>query len=258
MTRFDVPFQGRSWCRFLPAYESPVVRTFTFAGLIILVGFVAALPFKKAPTAGTAQSDATLATGPSTDLAISESAVSFDQLVVFPEPQRQTGGHHREPSPPWGQPSQSVPVESVSSVSGPRPPGRIPSDSQARPRRDLRMPLTYDDLAVPLATPHYVDQRFDAVAKPNPQGPPADVALRSAPKYQAMRVGDESASSLASRSPYQAFDDQPQSILNQTEPAPVRSNRSVEGTLVSGQSRSVETSPSDEPVRVRHWIRQPE
>lgn len=237
------------------------MRTITFAGLIILVGFVAALPYKKAPVPGAAESDSTLATGPLTGLATTNVAPSYDQLVVVSDRQHEGGGYHREPSPLWGQLARSVPLDRVDLVSSAQTPSRIPSDSRARPRRDLRMPLTYDDLAVPLATPHYIDERFEAVAKPEPQQAPR---LQVASKFEAMRVQQDAGDALVNQSPYQSpyqsFDDQPTSILNEPDPRaePVRANKAVPGKLVSDQSRAAEASEPAKPERVRHWIRQPD
>ncbi|SMP75303.1 hypothetical protein SAMN06265222_1199 [Neorhodopirellula lusitana] len=137
------------------------MRTLSFGVLIVLFGFVAALPFRKTPQPGGVQPENVLATGPTTGLTLTDEAVPYDPLLVA-----QDYGPVNGLSMPMPQRSSAGVPSTLASQAGPVGRG-IPSDAVARPRRDLRLPLTYDDLAVPLATPHYVDERFGAVAKPS-------------------------------------------------------------------------------------------
>ena len=271
------------------------MRTLTFGVLIVTVGFVAALPFRKAPTPGTSASENSLATGPTTELTVTDDLPSFDPLLVtrdfgpvndtfngraMPAPERSTAGI------PSSLASQTQPAGNA-----------IPSNAQPRPRRDLRLPLTYDDLAVPLDTPHYVRERFGALAENEPRKNSQARPQTRQPRYESARFGTESQDSRVAASPYQQFDSAPASIL-QREPEPqpvaVKPKRQVSGRLASDSRRDSRTEqtartlnagqprqsaipmselPSQEAFskdvenrvrqnrvrqnRVRHWIRQP-
>lgn len=238
------------------------MRNLTLGILIILGGFVAALPFRRSvPSPSTDAIDSHRATGPSSDLAMTDDAVPFDPLFETP-------GAIRMPQPTHSLPGS--PASLASAMRSPEAPQGIPSDAVARPRRDLRLPLTYDDLAVPLATPHYTDGRFDALTgqQAHDRGTPAvPVADRPGPAmpgpamprpraFEPMRfTSGESRATERAPAPWEMPGNLPESILDdsseaQGDAAPRTAARSV-------STRTVDDPPPSVPSRERHWIRQP-
>ncbi|MCM2369300.1 hypothetical protein [Aporhodopirellula aestuarii] len=268
------------------------MRNLTIGALIIIGGTVAALPFRRAPVeSGPEHNDSLLATGPSSDLAITGESITFEQLFVNPESDPGSANNH-------GQPNQ--PMTLASQAFAPNVPRGIPSDAVARPRRDLRVPLTYDDLAVPLSTPHFTDGRFDALAthqdsraqRNAPAAYPSfdTIANRGSDPnaisrgYEAMRItAGAGPQANQRRAPWEMASDLPQSILADaseraytgsptsespaTVATPAPSTRpqfapqptSVQGRLAS-EARPRESQPevTAQQSRIRHWIRQPE
>ncbi len=265
MKRSNVRFKDEAGFLNLPAHESPAVRNLTFGALVIVVGTVAALPFRRSSVeSDNDQTTSTLATGPASELAISNDSVTYDQLYMTPESTAGTSASHSYGGSPASLASE---FRSADQLRG------IPSGAQPQPRRDLRLPLTYDDLAVPLATPHYSDGRFEALAgqKSGSQRPvPSTDQLANDARFKSLPVTSEPASAAA-RSPWEIASDLPRSILDPAAPpqhTPAKppeqatesaSQGSVVGRLAS-DSRVVEQTV-DKPVaidRPRHWIRQPD
>ncbi|MFG0286662.1 MAG: hypothetical protein ACF8CQ_00715 [Rhodopirellula sp. JB044] len=219
------------------------MRNLTIGALIIIGGTVAALPFRRASTdEASTDGDSVLATGPSDGLTTSNESVPFEQLWVAP-------GQSYAAAPYQNTPYQNVPTHSspgapsslASQVRSADVPQGIPSGAVARPRRDLTIPLTYDDLAVPLHTPLYEDGRYDALAthqqpgrSPHGQQPPSTAAAPNsiAPnsvaansrfdqtanalpgRFESMRISMESdVNAPRRRAPWEMSNDLPQSIL---------------------------------------------
>lgn len=268
MTRFPVRFKDEAG--FFPhSLASPVVRNLSFGVLIVLVGFVAALPFRKTPPPDSADLDATLATGPSTGLVVTGESGSFGPLS-----RSGAVGLHRSTAGPWGANQLGMPTApelpvsrpAVSQSPHPQMAARIPSDAQPSQRRDLRLPLTYDDLAVPLVTPEYVDRRFGAVAK-NPQGPVATDALpKSEPgrtEFEPLAMTNAVTTPESDDAPFQRFDTQTPSILSETDTPVVAAKpalsakRPIEGRLASDTRPASKEAEAVRDERPRHWIRQP-
>lgn len=226
------------------------MRNLSFGALIVVVGFVAALPFRKSPPPGMTDADASLATGPSMGLVVTDESVSFDRLVRA-ETQDPTGTNNSRRAGSQA----TLPMTSESPTLPPRHPqltARIPSNAQSSPRRDLRLPLTYDDLAVPLVTPGYVDARFGAVAKAPSSSPAIDPPST---KFERLSLSNATATSEPVDAPFQRFDTQPPSVLA-TDPEPVLAAKpSIEGRLASDARPAVKKDVADE--RPRQWIRQP-
>jgi hypothetical protein len=241
------------------------VRNLTFGALVLVVGTVAALPFRRASVdTDPDRTKSTLATGPVSELAISNNSVTYDQLYMTPESTAATSASHSYGGPPASLASE---FRSANQLRG------IPSGAQPQPRRDLRLPLTYDDLAVPLSTPHYTDGRFEAFAgqKSGPQAPAQSPdQFANDARFQPLPVTAAPPSAPA-RSPWEIASDLPGSILDPaappqhttarppeqpTEPAPPGS---VAGRLASDSRLVEQTAVKPEAVdRPRHWIRQPE
>lgn len=221
MKRKNVRFKDEAGLLHHPADESPIVRNLTIGALIIIGGTVAALPFRRASVAtGPENNESVLATGPSSDLTTTGDSVPFEQLWVASESN-------------YGVPSRSAagsPTSLASQVRSADAPQGIPSNAVARPRRDLRVPLSYDDLAVPLNTPHFTDGRFDALAthqdrarqnaSPLAQSPTDSIANRTPrsngiPRgYESMKVAADPSDSVdRRRAPWEMDSDLPQSIL---------------------------------------------
>ncbi|EMI56457.1 hypothetical protein [Rhodopirellula sallentina] len=221
------------------------MRNLTIGALIIIGGTVAALPFRRASTdEASTDGDSVLATGPSDGLTASDESVPFEQLWVAPEQPYAAAPYQNSPT----RSTPGAPSSLASQVRSADVPQGIPSNAVARPRRDLTIPLTYDDLAVPLHTPLYEDGRYDALATHQQSGRPARGPTTSSPstaapstaapstatrttgiasnsrsaqtanglpsRFESMRISMDSDDNAARpRAPWEMSNDLPQSIL---------------------------------------------
>ncbi len=255
------------------------MRNLTIGALIVCGGTIAALPFRRdsidSPPGEPAPS---LVTSLSSELAISNEAVPNDPWFVDPQSSQRTEELRRHASSSMSLVSQTPPRETVRG---------IPSDAKERPRRGLHLPLTYDDLAVPLSGTQFSDGRFDALAnrQPAPQRSPATNVPGASRQYESMQVAvDNQSQATAARPPWEMASDLPQSILQESPsvsqsqprvnhssgasratPSPAPPADAVLGRLAS-DSRPREQAVASEPAvvseqaseRQRHWIRQPD
>ncbi len=248
------------------------MRSLTIGALIVCGGTIAALPFRRDAAVETPAAPASgLITIPMSELAITSDSVPYDPWFV------DSDASHRAPAT-WNS-SRTSPATSLASQSAPSPALQtlrgIPSSAQPQPRRDLHLPLTYDDLAVPLTTTHFRDGRFNALA--NRQSVPPRATSSSANnrtaqsdrQYEAMRISaDPPSDAKAQLPPWQMASDLPQSILQTpaaaSVPAAAQADRpasphAVVGRLASDtRPREHADAPQSETARERHWIRQPD
>lgn len=239
------------------------MRSLTIGALIVCGGTIAALPFRRAAVdPATHESVSRLDGRIATELAITNETVAYDPWFVDPHSGPRTDAERTRSSSAMSLASQTHASESIQSIH---------SDALARPRRDLRLPLTYDDLAVPLTATEFRDGRFDALAN-RQTAPAAFPAVNGVSKdrhYQSMRVAADDPTQVdAKLPPWQMASDLPQSILNKTpstqtyreRPAAVPSQPSaVVGRLASdARPRELEIREEPAPARERHWIRQPD
>lgn len=278
-----------SWTKldlFLPQLASPLsVRISTLGILILMAALLAALPFRRSRTNGP-DADDRLATGPTTPWTVDPSATPW--------------GSENPPatSTPAVTPVARMPLpSSVDFATGSDHPTSIATDGRGRPRRDIRAPLTFEDLSVPESSPHYRDQRFGAVAVPvgasvAPQRiaesgprfdifmPPTGASMEGGPMGPGM-TGSETA---GTSSAWAVDFNQPASVLQSdgsslgrvvaaaVPPTGMPSNEMPSHPSTSDRTLSVPTeSVADRPApplgpaatvsgppRERHWIRQPD
>ena len=188
------------------------MRTLTILGMVIAFGMVAALPFKRYQTIQDASTMDTNATGP-----IGPAQGNSDILI------------------------EDVPLGDINIPSLAVSPGK--QWPPPLPNRRIQMPLTYEELSVPVQASMHDPERFDATVK-------AQEAIRAKrkpdlpPKVQPMQTTAEEASKLRVDS------SAPKSILVSLAP----SNSLAPPTGTS----NVQRLPADSNVdRQRHWIRQP-
>lgn len=194
------------------------MRILTFGTLIVVIGTFAALPFRRY-RANQEALPAAEATGPTrTTLG----GLEFEALAADPSAQAEL-------------PALSLPT----------------SSEWESPQRQLRMPLTYDDLAVPLTKRPEFDEKFSATAtaqsakKPNPNSGLTATQTR----LQSTSVVSEAASpsTITGANSVLVADDQ---------------SASATATKTVGLVRSPvvqpipQRKPQAEPVE-RHWIHQP-
>ena len=157
------------------------MRNLTLGALIVAGGLLAALPFRRVSVPPSADDPNRLATGPTSSLTIS-SEPAWPQVAMessaeaSPElsPEASPGPSFVGGRPGAGNSVADRPAgigmvgnaPSQPYVADRMWPQAIPSAAKTRARRSPMLPLTFEDLAVPLETPHYTDQRFDAVAPP--------------------------------------------------------------------------------------------
>lgn len=262
-----------------PACESPAVRSLTIGALIVCGGTLAALPFRR-DSVDPAPEDhpPRLVTNLSSELAISNDAVTYDPWFVDPQSSQRAEELRRQTTSALSLASRAQPVE---------PDRGIGSDAKERPRRDLHLPLTYDDLAVPLTSTHFNDGRFDALVRQQPTDDRSQATNvpSAGRRYESMPVAVSSQhESTANRPPWEMARDLPQSILQESSPlsqTPTHSAqpsaaaaalaspqatppqaslpREVVGRLASdSQTHDQQFDREPEPARQRHWIRQPD
>lgn len=200
------------------------MRTLTLGVLIVSGGILAALPFRRLQTIPDASTGPAQATGP-TQSAISDS--SLQMLVDSPT----TGS--AEVAPPADLPTWSPPAQPQ--------------------RRDTSIPLTYEDLLVPIERPDAVEQRFSATVSAQ-QGQQDDGRLPAIvmPALESLALTQQ-VEIKSQISVVEVGSDHPQSNSRETHPPT---------TLASASWRSAATDaspPADQTTRrERHWIRQPD
>lgn len=239
------------------------MRSLTIGALIVCGGSIAALPFRRAAVDPATQvSTSRPDFGIASELAVTSDTVTYDPWFVDPLSNQLSDAERTRSSSAMSLASQTQSTESIRGIR---------SDAMARPRRDLSLPLTYDDLAVPLTATEFGDGRFDALAnrQVSPQPYPPVNAVSGDRDYQAMRVAPEEQTQVAAAlPPWQMASDLPQSILNKT-PAPevqreahaavTSQPNAVVGRLASeARPREPEIRVEPAPARQRHWIRQPD
>lgn len=241
------------------------MRNLILGTLIVIGGIIAALPFRRAPEQNRPDAaEFSLATGPPGLFTANADSVLVDDWFTDSRPDLTQDAVHSQAGVPL---SLASAMQSSEALRG------IPSDAISRPRRDLKLPLTYEDLAVPLATPLYGDGRFDALASRQEAARHQELqrsttrsvaAMEASPGFESLPVEHiDHAETPHRRAPWEMARDLPQSILESpakppgSEPAPL--SPSVQGRLASdAQNRKEVTTAAREPERQRHWIRQPD
>ncbi|WDQ15733.1 hypothetical protein [Rhodopirellula sp. P2] len=184
------------------------MRNLTLGTIIVVGGLLAAIPFRRDAVHPESSDPNALATGPtSAPFAIATSdpltppwdsgTTGAGQAASFSAQTHSTGWpNHRAPDPPsqgYAAPSRADDFVSTG-------PGAIPTEQAARSRRDSRLPLTYDDLAVPLSSPHFPDERYNALAG-SPSNPlPRQRSMPPIGKAEARVQGSVSSGSVSSGS----------------------------------------------------------
>lgn len=177
------------------------MRNLTLGTIIVVVGLLAAIPFRRDAVHPESSDPNVLATGPTlapfaiaTSDPLSPPWDSEPSVVSTSNRSQSTDWpDHRAPDPPsqgFAAPSRS---ESFASTG----PNAIPSHQPVRPRRGKQLPLTYNDLAVPLSNPHFMDQRFNAIAgspsNPVPRQSMPPIGKAEARVHEPSRTGQEQA-----------------------------------------------------------------
>jgi hypothetical protein len=201
------------------------LRTLTLGVLIVSGGTLAALPFRRYQAIPDASSAPLQVTGPS------QSALDSPQLDSV-----EAG------SPPGGAAGEKV-VDSGLLVATSR---QWTEPVVPRAPRQIDIPLTYEDLALPIDQPSAIQQRFNATARAREkQLERKRIAELVMPAMESLAVSQQ----------------------QQLERAAAASNTQSEttratGTLASSTSspdRRLEQLPEVAPAeRERHWIRQPD
>ena len=186
------------------------MRILTIGALIVAVGTFAALPFRRY-RAKPQTVPPTEATGPTKSTL---DGLDFEMLVEDSAANAEF-------------PSLSLP----------------PATPLISRQRQIQMPLTYDDLAVPLKLPPSFNENFSATS--TAQQAEASSERSTSSRLQSATITDESKSKLTANS------DAPKSVLaDETEIQPARLVSSPAVDPVNEQL----PAPSPQP---RHWIRQP-
>jgi hypothetical protein len=227
------------------------LRTLTLGVLIVSGGTLAALPFRKYQAIPDASSAPAQVTGP-TQSALDSADSS--QLVTNPWPA--------------DQPSSDASLEAINAgaLASNLPPWHPLATSQAP--RSVDIPLTYDDLAMPIDPPPPIAQRFNATVPIRQQQleqqrvsalvMPAMQQLAATQQLEPQRV-----SALVMPAMQQLAATQQLELQRVAESVRTLSDQQNDskaaGSLASSRDRSLERLPKVAPVkRDRHWIRQPE
>jgi hypothetical protein len=246
--------QGRSWNSSLPSFhESNELRTSTLAALVIAGGTIAALPFRRFSS----DVDETApATGPTSSI-LGEAESSLLRSVVHDRHQSQISA-----APSAGQAIEMPPWDSAT--------------PDIEPQRRVALPLTFDDLMLPIDRPRPIAEQFEAVVD---RSAASTAMKRSEPdrpvtdRFSGVASQPENVPSLLSASDTPRI---PRSSITEssiTESSITESSiteSSITGSLVTGSLATSKIPPeSDKPaivdpplvpqpiVRERAWIRQP-
>ena len=285
---------------FSPSLRVLHMRNLTLGTIIVVGGLLAAIPFRRDAVHPESSDPNALATGPtSAPFAIATSAPLNPPWDTEPslagQPESASG---RSQSNGWPNqylpdpPSQGFAAPARSEAFAATGPDAIPSHQPARPRRDGRLPLTYNDLAVPLSNPHFPDQRFNALSgspsNPLPRqsmppigkaearvhgaSPPSEAqvaaqspATASANLASSPAVREESTpAQLASSAPESRMrPDTRQQVLRpptmdlRSSPSPQEPSRTRSFRIPEVEMPAMPPAPSVM-ERQRHWIRQPD
>lgn len=200
------------------------MRTLTLGVLIVSGGILAALPFRRYQTIPDASLGPAQATGPT------QSAISDTSLQMLVDSQTASSAEETPAAdlPIWSPPAQPQ-------------------------RRNASIPLTYEDLMVPIDRPDQVEQRFSATVSAR-QSRQDDGRLPEIVMPALESLGLTQQDEIKSQISVVAVDtDRPQSMSHDTH---------RKTTLASASWRSGATDalpPSDQTTRrERHWIRQPD
>lgn len=248
------------------SYRVPYVRNLTIGALVLLGGTVAALPFRRTDDPESDLRSPEFATGPSSAIQAGRELVDFSAAEFVPSNADRMRPPLVTPETSRGLPHRPTEAASVAAST----PRMIASNVDAQARRDIRLPLTYQDLAVPVQDPTYIQQRFGALASQS------DSASQPAPQAKriAQPVSQDAFQPLVVRqqiqtegpTPWQVASNEPVSILQdapQLDIAPVRptvpstQQPLVPGRLASDRHATRPTGTAND-SRTRHWIRQPD
>jgi hypothetical protein len=241
--------QGRSWNSSLPSFhESNELRTSTLAALVIAGGTIAALPFRRfSSNSGETEP----ATGPTSSI-LGEAESSLLRSVVHDRHQSQISA-----APSAGQAIEMPPWDSAT--------------PDIEPQRRVALPLTFDDLMLPIDRPRPIAEQFEAVVD---RSAASTAMKRSEPdrpvtdRFSGIASQPENVPSFLSAS------DTPRiprsSITESSITGSSITGSSITGSLVTGSLATSKIPPeSDKPaivdpplvpqpiVRERAWIRQP-
>ncbi len=194
------------------------MRILTLGALIVATGTLAALPFRRYQ-AIPQSSPPTDATGPTQSTLF---GLDFETVV-------------KDPAAEAELPSLALPQV----------------EDWERTQRQIRMPLTYDDLAIPLTLPPSFHDKFSATARSQATGTTETTpGLRTPePRMEPAVVATESSSARQGRA----------GSLLVTEPASTTSGETKPAELISATEvvRRVPEPLPQAPPRPRHWIHQP-
>jgi hypothetical protein len=285
---------------FSPSLRVLHMRNLTLGTIIVVGGLLAAIPFRRDAVHPESSDPNALATGPtSAPFAIATSAPLNPPWDTEPslagQPESVSG---RSQSNGWPNqylpdpPSQGFAAPARSEAFAATGPDAIPSHQPARPRRDGRLPLTYNDLAVPLSNPHFPDQRFNALSG-SPSNPLPRQSMPPIGKAEARVHGASppSKAQVAAQSPATASANLASSPVVREESTPAqlassapesRTRTDTRQQVLRPPTMDLRSSPSpQEPSRTRsfripevempamppapsvmerqrHWIRQPD
>lgn len=235
------------------------MRNLTLGTIIVAGGLLAAIPFRRDAATSDTTPQNTLATGPTsmpfatptTDPLIPPwqnqtrpgppALASATQQLAAHTGTNQQVPMHRGAGPPTGfNEFADAPTKS------------IPTQRAPRMRRDTQLPLTYDDLAVPLSNPHFPDRRYNALAE-QPREPVRTQShdpTRTVRNQPPTREDETTRARLASSTP---------TLPQRQDNAPLRpdpdSHRSFR---IPDVSMPAAPPPPSVMERQRHWIKQPD
>jgi len=212
----------------LPAPEPTTLRTVTLGTMLVCGGILAALPFRRYQTIPDASSAPAHLTGPT------------ESLLQPSESAPQHVNSFRDACPIDLAESPASTYYGV---------GHAAVANGERFRRRAGMPLTYEDLEIPIALPAPIAERFNATSPIRAIDAEQDRALDKRMVEIVMPSADALAASQVAaieKAASQFADQQPD-------------QKRVSGALASAREGSIDPLPkSDSAGRQRHWIRQPE
>ncbi len=226
------------------------VRILNLGVLVCVGGVLAALPFRHADDAG---NEPARATGPT----VCDDNLYGNELAVQA-----------------CEPSVAADDQALKEILSFRPDTPVAQTHPSRP--PMNLPLTYEDLAVPLKPSGIIDERFDAVLKrPSTSeggSPPRRPGLTRRDLWTTLPVAPrgQDAASPETNTEQTLSGLTPATLPTPLDPSTAADRGRPDGSVTPSVSKTAKTNfasstlpppemqrPADSPTRIRHWIRQP-
>jgi hypothetical protein len=234
------------------------LRTLTLGVLIVSTGTLAALPFRRYQAIPDASAAPAQVTGPAQsalDRPVSPSTTETGDLDPSPAGSLSVAAVDASLAS-IGLPLSQFPVPNSGVQDAPDPTSADPppgsSQAHVRPRHNGDVPLTYEDLAMPICDPQVIQRRFNATRRSRESKLQRErVAGLLMPAMESLAVSQQE----EIRRVAEAASPDP---ITTPEEVDSKASASLASAASTTREENLERLPASQPQqRQRHWIRQP-